>query len=98
LSAYENALALQPESLDARYNFGLLLKQSGFTTDAADELEKLIARYPNDARAHLALANLYAQQLNDNARAREHYLKVLEIDPRNAQANDIRRWVAEHPQ
>jgi len=98
LTAYENALVLVPDSLDARYNFGLLLKRAGYTADASNELEKLLAKYPNDARAHLALANLYAQQLEDNGRAREHYLRVLEIDPHNAQANEIRHWVAEHPQ
>jgi tetratricopeptide (TPR) repeat protein len=98
LSAYENALAITPDSVDARYNFGLLLKQAGYDTDAANELEKLVLKHPNEARGHLALANLYAQQLHDNARARDHYLKVLELDPANAQANDIRRWVAEHPQ
>jgi tetratricopeptide (TPR) repeat protein len=98
LSAYEGALAIVPDSLDARYNFGLLLKQAGYTTDAINELEKLISKFPNDSRGHLALANLYAQQLHDNAQAREHYLKVLDVDPHNSQANEIRHWIAEHPQ
>jgi tetratricopeptide (TPR) repeat protein len=98
LNAYASAVALVPDSADARYNFALLLKQAGYNTDAANELEKLIAKYPNDARAHLALANLSAQQLHDDARARQHYQKVLDADPHNAQANDIRRWIAEHPQ
>jgi len=98
LAAYEKALALVPDSPDARYNLGLLLKQAGQATDAANELERLLAKYPNDARGHLALANLYAQQLHDDNRAREHYLKVLEIDPHNAQADEIRHWVSEHPQ
>jgi tetratricopeptide (TPR) repeat protein len=98
LSAYENALALTPDSADARYNFALLLQQGGYNVDAANELEKLLAKYPNDARAHLALANLSAQQLHDDARARLHYQKLLETDPRNPQANDIRRWIADHPQ
>ncbi|HWW01406.1 MAG TPA: tetratricopeptide repeat protein [Candidatus Acidoferrum sp.] len=93
LSIYENALALRPESSDARYNFALVLKQANYLLDAANELEKDITAYPNDGRAHLALGNLYAQQLQQPDKARSHYLKVLETDPRNPQAAAIRSWL-----
>ena len=97
LVAYEHALAARPESLDARYNFALALKQAGYVFDAANELEKLLATYPNEGRANLALGNLYAQQLQQPAKARQHYLKVLESDPHNPQASAIRYWLAENP-
>jgi tetratricopeptide (TPR) repeat protein len=97
LSSYENALAVRPESLDARYNFALVLKQANYLIDAANELEKVLSLYPKESRAHLALGNLYAQQLRQPAKAREHYLKVLENDPRNPQAGAIRYWLAENP-
>jgi tetratricopeptide (TPR) repeat protein len=98
LAAYEMALAIRPESLDARYNFALVLKQAGCLVDSANELEKLLMVYPNEGRAHLALGNLYAQQLNQNVKAREHYLKVLEVDPRNPQAPAVRDWLTvNHP-
>jgi tetratricopeptide (TPR) repeat protein len=93
LGAYEDALALRPASLDARYNFALVLKQASYYLDAAQELEKLLTYYPNDSRAHLALGNLLAQQLNEPDKARPHYLKVLESDPRNPQAGAIRYWL-----
>ncbi len=93
LRAYETALAIRPEALDARYNFGLLLKQCNYPLDAANEFEKILAVYPDEPRAHLALGNLYAQQLAEPAKARQHYLKVLEIDPRNSQAPAIRYWL-----
>jgi tetratricopeptide (TPR) repeat protein len=93
LSAYENALAIRPDSSDARYNFALVLKQAKYVADAANELEKVVAAYPDDTRAHLALANLYAQQLRQPDKARQHYLKVLEADPRNPQAPAIRSWL-----
>jgi hypothetical protein len=48
-------------------------------------------------RAHLALANLCAQSLHDTAQARTHYLKVLELEPDNAQAADIRFWLSANP-
>ena len=97
LEAYETALALDPESPNARYNFALTLKQAGYPLDAVNELEKLLAKKPGDAAAHLLAANLYAQQLGGPAMARPHYLKVLEIEPQHPQATQIRYWLAENP-
>jgi tetratricopeptide (TPR) repeat protein len=104
LTSYENALAIEPKSpearlksIDARYNFALVLKQANFPADAARELEKLLAAYPNETRAHLALANLYAQQLSKPAKAREQYLKVLEAEPQCSAATAIRCWLRDHP-
>jgi Flp pilus assembly protein TadD len=98
LSAYERALAVKPDSIDARYNFALLLKQNNYLLDAANELQKVLALNPKESRAHLVLGNMYAQQLKNTAKAREHYLAVLENDPRNSQAPAIRYWLADHPQ
>ena len=97
LASYENALAIQPESLDARYNFGLTLKQGGYVPDAVTQFEKILAKYPNDGRTHLALGNVYAQQLQDTAKAREHYQAVLAIAPQSPQAGAIRYWLSDHP-
>jgi tetratricopeptide (TPR) repeat protein len=94
LPRYELALALQPDSVDARYFFALALKAAGYAPDAADEFKKILAASPGEVRAHLALANLCAQSLHDTAQARQHYLKVLELQPDNPQANDIRFWLA----
>jgi tetratricopeptide (TPR) repeat protein len=97
LTSYENALAIRPTSLDARYNFALVLKQANHQADAAHELEKVLATYPNETRAHLALGNLYAQQFGQPAKAREQYLKVLELEPQNPQATAVRYWLRDHP-
>jgi hypothetical protein len=97
LSAWETALALQPDSADARYNFGLTLKASNYPNDAATELEKLLAVHPDEARGHLTLGNLYAEQLHDLSRARQHYGRVLLLDPRNPQAQAIRYWLVANP-
>jgi tetratricopeptide (TPR) repeat protein len=97
LSAYEKALAIQPGSTDARYNFALTLKSAGYVTDAVNELEKILATNPDEVRAQLALGNLYAQKLHNPAQARRHYLKVLELDPHNAQSSDIRFWLTSNP-
>jgi tetratricopeptide (TPR) repeat protein len=97
LASYEMALAIQPDSVDARYNFALTLKAAGYAPDGANEFKKILAAHPNEIRAHLALANLCAQSLRDPGQAREHYLKVLELDPKNPQTTDIQHWLATNP-
>ncbi len=97
LSAGEFALAIRPESLDARLNFAQVLKQVNYSFDAANELATVLAKNPEEARAHLALGNLCAREFRQPARAREHYLKVLELDPRNPQAAAIRDWLVANP-
>lgn len=96
LTAYETALAIRPDSLDAHYNFAVTLKQANFVLDSEKELENLLADHPNEARAHIVLGNIFAQQLRQPAKAREHYTKALEIDPRNSQAPAIRYWLTSH--
>lgn len=97
LSAGEYALAIRPEGTDARLNFAQVLKQVNYFIDAVNELNLVVAKNPNDARAHLALGNLYAQQFHLPAQAREQYLKVLDLDPRHAQANALRDWLVANP-
>lgn len=97
LSAWRSALALRPNSPDARYNLALTLKASNHPEDAAAELEKLLSVHPDEARAHLTLGNLYAGQLKDVPRARKHYHRVLQLDPRNPQAQAIRYWLVANP-
>ena len=96
LVASENALALQDKP-EARYQFALVLQRAGFPLDAADELDKVLKVRSNDASAHFLLANLYAQDMDESAKARTHYLKVLELEPRHPQAVSIRYWLATHP-
>lgn len=94
LRSYEYALAIRPESEEARYNFALLLQQGGYWLDAAKELETILAANSKDVRGQLALANLYAQQLQEPGKAKEHYQRVLQLDPNNPQAKAIRMWLS----
>jgi tetratricopeptide (TPR) repeat protein len=97
LEALNRAVALNPDSADARYAYAWALVKKDYFQDAANELEKLLARHPDELRAHLLLGNLYAQQLGQPDLAREHYKKVLETDPHNAQATAIRFWLQGNP-
>lgn len=98
LAASEMALAIQPDSSDARYNFALALKASGYVTDAVNELKKVVAANPDESSAHLALGDIYAQLVHDTVEARAHYLRFLDLDPRNSQATNVRFWLASNPQ
>ena len=97
LTTYETALAIRPDSLEARYNFAFALEKLNYSPDAAAELEKLLGAHPNENRAHVALGNLYAQRLHDAAKAREHYTKALEINPSMPQSAAIRYWLLANP-
>jgi tetratricopeptide (TPR) repeat protein len=97
LAAYEMALTIRPESLDARYNFALALKQANHVPDAIKELETMLVVAPNETRAYLALGNLYAQQVQQPVKAREYYVKLLELDARHPQSSAIRFWLAANP-
>jgi Flp pilus assembly protein TadD len=96
-TAWQDALALRPDSADARYNYARALQADGRFRAAADELEKLLGVHPDEARAHLTLGILYADQLRDMPRARQHYQRVLQLDPRNPQAEAIRYWLVTNP-
>jgi len=97
LTSYEKALAIRPDSADARYNFALLLMGNRYTLDAIAEFEKVIAAHLTEARAHLALGNIYAQELHQPAKAKVHYRRVIEIDPRHPQASAIALWLKANP-
>ena len=97
LRCFETVLAITPEAVNARLNLGLALERANYPQDAADELEKVVSAKAEDTRAHLTLGSLYAQKLGQPARAREHYQKVLDLDPQHSQATAIRYWLAAHP-
>ncbi|MEY4386575.1 MAG: hypothetical protein RLY20_1858 [Verrucomicrobiota bacterium] len=97
LYASETALAIDPSSVPARYNFALALKRGNYFFDAAMELEKILAQNPNEADSHILLGNLCAEQLRQPAKARAHYLKVLELNPKHPRATAIRFWLKAHP-
>lgn len=94
LDAYEQALANRPDDANARLNFALTLERAGFPIDAADELDTLLELQSTNVEAHLALANLQSEVLEDRAKARAHYERVIELEPRHPQAPAIRRWLA----
>ncbi len=97
LEAGELALAIDPASVNARFNFALTLEKANYPRDAANELERVLTDTPTDVRAHLVAANLYAQRLGQPDLARQHYQKVLALEPDHPQAVAIRSWLSANP-
>jgi tetratricopeptide (TPR) repeat protein len=97
LAADEQAVALKPGSTDAHYNFALALREAHYPVDAANELRELLNEAPKEARAHLALGNLYSQQLDELALARTHYQHFLDLAPNHPDAGAVRQWLIVHP-
>jgi tetratricopeptide (TPR) repeat protein len=94
LAANENAVRLKPDSADARFHFAMALRDANYPVDAADQLRQLLGEAPGEARAHLALANLYAKVLDEAALAQRHYQSLLELEPNHPEAPAIRQWLA----
>ncbi len=97
LDALHQALLIQEDSADARYAYAWTLDKKHYYQDAADQLEHLLAQHSQEARGHLLLGNLYAQQLDKPALARQHYASVLGLDPNNSQAPALRSWLHDNP-
>ena len=69
----------------------ILANQAGANGDAAKQreyLEKLVAQYPNDERAHFSLGGYYFGQ-QEFADAIRHYNKAIEIAPNYSPAYNI---------
>jgi tetratricopeptide (TPR) repeat protein len=98
LEALHHALAINPDSANARYGYAWTLAKKNYVQDAANELEILVSRHNNEVRAHLLLGNLYSQKLGQPDLARAHYKKVLEKEPQNDQAAGLRAWLQNNPE
>jgi tetratricopeptide (TPR) repeat protein len=79
--AYEKALALDPENVDALSGLALVLADVGDTTKAAELLKKVAEKSPN-LRTLTALAQAY-EQMRDFGMASETLRKALEMQPEN---------------
>ncbi|HEY6228681.1 MAG TPA: tetratricopeptide repeat protein [Verrucomicrobiae bacterium] len=96
LASLEDAVRVSPKSTEARYQFAMALRRANYPIDAVNELKTLLEDTPNEARAYLALGNLYSQVLNKPELAVTNYQRVLEIAPQHPQAPQIRAWLMQH--
>lgn len=98
LAAGESATTLEPRSAAAHQLFAAALARSGYSVDAAEELDEAVKLGADSAANRLALAGLCVRELRDPKRARPHYQRVLELDPSHPQAVAIRAWLESNPE
>ncbi|UZR98759.1 tetratricopeptide repeat protein [Chondrinema litorale] len=75
---YEKCLEIDPNLSIAYFNLGLLLNKAE-PENAKTNYEKAIALDPNRVDSYLGLGNIYFDK-NDFSKAREQYLKCIELD------------------
>jgi len=93
LQSFENALSIDPNDGPARFNFAMSLVQGTYYADATKEIETFLQFDPNNVQAHLEVANLYAEKLNEVGKAAIHYKRVIGLNPEHPQAVNIRYWL-----
>jgi len=79
-SAYAKALELDPASVQARFNLGLLRQQRGDLDGAVVEYRELLEIDPEHAWAHYQLGAAYETQ-GERELALEHYAEAFTLDP-----------------
>ena len=80
IPAFETALRLQPESVEARYNLALALIKGGRPTKATQELQTLIRQKPQFAGAHYALG-VVLQSKGKLGAAESEFEAAIRADP-----------------
>ncbi|MEH2289745.1 tetratricopeptide repeat protein [Nostoc sp.] len=86
VTCYKQAIALQPNFLEAHYNLALALQEQGKLKEAIASYQKLLELNPKHGEAHLNLGKIY-QQLNQDQKAVFAYRQGLKlINPHYAKA------------
>jgi predicted O-linked N-acetylglucosamine transferase (SPINDLY family) len=85
IEAYQEALSLAPELVEALYNCGVSFHKQGELGSAADCYRQAIRRSPELAEAHFNLAHA-CDELNRFDEAEAAYREVLRLQPENAAA------------
>ena len=92
------AIALNPTATPYLVNLGLIYNSLGAFDDAIECFNRAWRLNGTDIGMfdHLASA-LLSQQLAQPAKAREHYLRVLALNPGHVEATRIRAWLVANP-
>ena len=83
VAAFENALKLEPRSVETRYNLGIALMQKGDRKRAATELKQVVIQKPDLPNARDALGTAFLE-LGDLDGAEEQFKEALKVDARSA--------------
>ena len=88
IDALQNAIALDPDLVDAHYNLGYAYVEQGAYDQAIPHLKRAIAIAPNFKRAHYNLARAY-RELDNLEAATYAVTETLRLDPNYQRAHEL---------
>jgi tetratricopeptide (TPR) repeat protein len=97
LNYAEPQLRLRPSDVGLRYLVGSLYLGLRQTAAALRELETVLTIAPNEGRAHYLLGITLAEELHDEAQARAHFTRYLELETNGRYSPEVRLWLRQHP-
>jgi Tfp pilus assembly protein PilF len=90
---YRKAISIDDRQPEAHYNLGYVMLDRGKPRIAAAHFERAIMRDPRFADAHFNLAMAY-EQIAEREKARVHWKKYLELEPRGTWADIARKHLS----
>ena len=84
----EHSLRRHPADTELREFLGTLYVAVGQVEQALGEFEAVVARKPDHASAHYAIASLLHRAGSEHARASEHYRAYLALEPNGEHAEE----------
>lgn len=85
--AFRQALSIQPDYLPATFNIAVALGDLGRFDEAQSVLQEVLDRDASILEAYDSLGYVCYKK-GDYAAARQHYLKIIELDPENPKARN----------
>ena len=90
LAHAEPYLKRNPADWPLRFVVANIYDALGETERAQRQLEQVVAHAPEEALPQYRLAVFYRERLADEAKAKAHFEKYLELDPSGLHANEVR--------
>ena|SRR5579859_1948897 len=92
--AYERALLVDPQRVDALINYGTLLYESGNLQKAAEYFRRALAAQEENAQAHFNLGSVL-EELGKLQESRQHLRQAVQLDPEYSDAHYNLAFVCE---
>lgn len=94
IEAYERALLVDPQRVDALINCGTLLYESGNLAKASEYFQRALANDQENAQAHFNLGSVL-EELGDLEESRQHLRQAVRLDPDYSDAHYNLAFVCE---
>jgi len=93
IEAYDKALAIDGNDADVLTDQGIMYRRIGWFNKALDNFNSANELNPKHPQSLLNLGTVYRFDLEENGKAKEAWLKYLEIDPTGATADRVRTMI-----